>query len=613
MIHRKLLATLFLFLGLVALGKEQAPSIEPPFWWTNMKNSQLQLMVHGNSIRDAVTEINYPGIKIDSIARLDSPNYQFIYLTIAPDTEIGEFEITFTNGKKKTKVPYELMARTGKQGENTFSSSDLLYLIMPDRFSDGDIENNENAELEYNVKVDRKNPNARHGGDLVGIKNHLGYIDSLGVTAIWLTPVLENDMEGGSYHGYATTNYYKVDPRFGTNDDYKALIDATHAKGLKVVMDMIFNHSGINHPWMKDMPSKDWYNHPKGDTFTNFRLSTINDPYASDYDYDRSVNGWFVPSMPDLNQKNPHLLKYLTQNSIWWIEYAGIDGIRMDTHPYADLIKMSDWLADVEKEYPGFNIVGECWYGDVPGTAYWQKDSRLNIKANSNLPSVMDFPTMMLARNAFNGETSRLTGLNDVYNRLSQDYLYEDTQKVLTFLDNHDSDRFLLGMPKNLGSWKQAIAFILTTRGIPQLYYGTELLMNGSKDISDGNIRRDIPGGFAGDSINNFTAKGRTALQNEAFNFISKVANWRRNNEVIAKGKLLHFMPENGLYVYQRSYNGKKVVVMMNGNDKPITVDASIYKEILPEGTKLTDVITGNVITITPSMTFPERALYILE
>ncbi|MEG1540169.1 MAG: glycoside hydrolase family 13 protein [Muribaculaceae bacterium] len=612
------LRTLFAFcliaLSLSAWGKPQVPSIEPPFWWSGMTNTQLQLMVTSPGIRDAATSINYEGVSIDSIARLDSPNYQFIYLTVAPGTKPGKFDINFKLGKKTIKCAYELKARENAEAKHpTFDSSDVLYLIMPDRFADGDVANNNVKTMNFPDVVDRTNPNGRHGGDIKGIQNNLGYIDSLGVTAIWLTPVLENDMPGSSYHGYATTNYYKVDPRFGTNEEYASLIKESHNRGLKVVMDMIFNHSGSAHHWLKDMPSKDWYNHPKGDVTTNFRLSTVNDPYRSNYDYDRSVNGWFVTAMPDLNQRNPHLLRYLTQNSIWWIEYAKIDGIRMDTHPYADLNKMGEWLADVENEYPGYNIVGECWYGDVPGTAYWQKGSRLNTKGNSHLPSVMDFPTMMLARNAFNSSTERLTGLNDVYNRLSQDYLYEDPQKVLTFLDNHDSDRFLTAEPTDLGSWKQAVAFVLTTRGIPQLYYGTELLMNGTKEGSDGFVRKDVKGGFAGDKVNEFTTTGRTALQNEAWNFVSKLANWRRGNDVIAHGTLKHFMPENGLYVYQRLYKGKRVIVMMNGNDNPITVSTKQYAEMLPQGTKLTDMLTGTAVTITPEMTFPTRALYILE
>ena len=612
MIRKIVLSALTCALALPLCAKN-APVAEPAFWWTGMKDKTVQVMINGDGVRDALPEINREGVRLDSVVRLDSPNYLLLYLNIGSDAVPGKFPITLVNGKKKTRIEYELRARGAKQ-YTPFSSADLLYLLMPDRFANGNTANDDDATLNHPVKSDRENPNGRHGGDIEGITKHLGYIDSLGVTEIWLTPVLENDMPGGSYHGYATTNYYKIDPRFGTNDDYCNMIAEAHKRGLKVVMDMIFNHSGVCHKWMTDMPSKDWYNHTDGSVLTNFRLSTANDPYRSDYDYDRTTNGWFVPAMPDLNQRNPHLLRYLTQSSIWWIEYAGIDGIRMDTHPYADPEGMSKWLAAVLNEYPDYNIVGECWYGEAAGTAFWQKGSRLNTTGiDSNLPTVMDFPTMMLARDAFKTQSTRLTGLNAIYDRLALDYLYEDPQHVLTMLDNHDSDRFLLEMPENLGWWKQAFAFMLTTRGIPQMYYGDELLMHGSKEGSDGFVRRDMPGGFPSDKVNAFVDAGRTDMQREAWNFISRLANWRRGNEVISKGSLKHFMPENGVYVYERSYKGKRVVVMMNGTDSENVIDGTIYREIMPEGTTLTDILSGEKITIAREMRLPARALYILE
>lgn len=606
-------AVVFCAITATLSAKTVIPSIEPPFWWAGMNSTQLQLMVHGNDIRDCETSINYDGVTIDSIARLDSKNYQIIYLYIAPSAKPGTMNITFKNGKKKAVVPYELKTRDGVM-PNTFTSEDVLYLIMPDRFADGDPSNNTLKSMNYPVEVNREDPNGRHGGDLKGIENHLDYIQSLGMTAIWLNPVLENDMPGGTYHGYATTNYYRVDPRFGSNEEYRNLIDKSHKRGIKVVMDMIFNHSGSSHPWIEDLPSKDWLNYPDGSMLTNFRLSTINDPYASDYDRTRSVKGWFVPSMPDLNQQNPHLMRYLIQNSIWWIEYSKIDGIRMDTYPYADMEPMAQWISDVQKEYPGYNIVGEAWYGDVAGTAYWQRGSRLNKQGNPNLPTVMDFPTMIIATQAFHENTLEYgQGLNKIYNRLSLDYLYEDTKSVLTFLDNHDTDRFLLTEPKNLGAWKQGIAFLLTTRGIPQIYYGTELLMHGNKKKTDGDVRKDVPGGFPEDKTNAFTREGRNKLQNEAIDFMSKIANWRKGNKVISEGSLKHFMPENGMYVYERKLGDKRVVVIMNGTDRQLSVDMSIYREILPIGATLKDVITGETFTVTNEIHFAPRALFVLE
>ena len=379
-------------------------------------------------------------------------------------------------------------------------------------------------------------------------------------------------------------------------------------------MDMIFNHTGVAHKWMDDMPAANWYNNPKGDKMTNFFLSTVNDPYASDYDFDHTVNGWFVPSMPDLNQRNPHVIKYLIQNSIWWIEEAQIDGIRMDTHPYADMEAMASWLAAVERQYPGYNIVGECWYGNVAGSAFWQKDSKINRFTNSNLKTVMDFPTMIMAREAFGSDTRKYSqGLNAIYERLSQDYLYPDPMKVLTFLENHDSDRFLLSLPDNLGQWKQAIAFLLTTRGIPQLYYGQELLMNGSKEGSDGYVRKDVKGGFPGDTSSEFTPEGRTQLQNEAFDYLSRIAHWRRSSDIIAKGSLKHFIPYKGIYVYERRLGDKNVVIVMNGTDDTISIDFERYNEVLPIGTTRTDVVTGKNITINEVMNFSPRKTLILE
>lgn len=591
-------------------------NIEPPYWWVGMVNDTLQLMVSGKDVANATFEVNYPGVKLDRQFSLDSENYKFLYLTIAPDTKPGNINIKYRYQNKSYSVPYFLQARDRDASEyRGFDAGDVLYLLMPDRFAKGldDKDINTNG-MDYPVNANRENPNGRHGGDMRGIRNHLDYIDSLGVTAVWVCPVLENDMPGGSYHGYATTNYYKIDPRFGTNNEWNELISDAHKRGLKVVMDMIFNHSGSNHPWMKDAPSKDWFNHPDKSVMTNYRLTTVHDPYVSDYDKDKTVNGWFVPAMPDLNQRNPELMRYLTQNSIWWIESSKIDGIRMDTYPYADIQAMAKWAEDVLREYPNFNIVGECWYSNEAGSAFWQSGSKLN-PIDTHLPSVMDFFYILNGKKAFNGDTTPWEGLNNVYDHLAQDFLYPNPQKVLTFLDNHDSDRFLAEMPEDLGSWKQAIAFLLTSRGIPQIYYGTELLMNGSKEGSDGYVRKDFPGGFPGDEINSFTAEGRTPIQNEAWNYISKILQWRRTEarDVMTNGSLKHFMPQTGLYVYQRKLGDKEVTVMMNGRDKEQTLKMDRTVEILPYGTKLKNILNDKDVTIQEEMTFSPREVLILQ
>lgn len=605
-----------LMVGASLFGAKKAPmvtNVEPPYWWVGMANDTLQVMLTGPDIAQASAEVDYSGVKLDRQVSLDSPNYKLLYLTIAPDTKPGKMPIRLNlNGRKHT-LDYELKARDMK-GEDYegFSAADVLYLLMPDRFAQGDVV--AATDLEYNDAPDRTQPSTRHGGNLKGIADRLDYLDSLGITAIWSCPVLENDMPGGSYHGYATTDYYRIDPRFGTNADWQELIAQAHKRGIKVVMDMIFNHSGSNHPWMKDMPSKDWYNHPEGNELTNFRLSTIHDPYVSDYDLDHTVNGWFVSAMPDLNQKNPHLMKYLIQNSIWWIESSKINGIRMDTYPYADMQGMAQWAADVLKEYPNFNIVGECWYGNETGPAFWQSGSKIN-PVETNLPTVMDFKYNIDREKMFFEETDPWNGLNHVYDHLALDYLYPDPQHILTFLDNHDTDRFLPEMPDSLGVWKQALAFLLTSRGIPQLYYGTELLMNGTKKISDGYIRLDMPGGFPGDKVDAFTREGRTDLQNEAWDYLSRLLQWRRGeaNDVIAKGTLKHFMPQNGIYAYERRLGDKQVVVLLNGQSEPNTVTMERTVEILPYGKTMRDLVSGKDVTITEEMTFAPRQVMILQ
>lgn len=605
-----------LMAGASLFGAKKAPmvtNVEPPYWWVGMANDTLQVMLTGPDIAQASAEVDYSGVKLDRQVSLDSPNYKLLYFTIAPDAKPGKMPIRLNlNGRKHT-VDYELKARDMK-GEDYegFSAADVLYLLMPDRFAQGDVV--AATDLEYNDAPDRTQPSTRHGGNLKGIADRLDYLDSLGITAIWSCPVLENDMPGGSYHGYATTDYYRIDPRFGTNADWQELIAQAHKRGIKVVMDMIFNHSGSNHPWMKDMPSKDWYNHPEGNELTNFRLSTIHDPYVSDYDLDHTVNGWFVSAMPDLNQKNPHLMKYLIQNSIWWIESSKINGIRMDTYPYADMQGMAQWAADVLKEYPNFNIVGECWYGNEAGPAFWQSGSKIN-PVETNLPTVMDFKYNIDREKMFFEETDPWNGLNLVYDHLALDYLYPDPQHILTFLDNHDTDRFLPEMPDSLGVWKQALAFLLTSRGIPQLYYGTELLMNGTKKISDGYIRLDMPGGFPGDKVDAFTREGRTDLQNEAWDYLSRLLQWRRGeaNDVIAKGTFKHFMPQNGIYAYERRLGDKQVVVLLNGQSEPNTVTMERTLEILPYGKTMRDLVSGKDVTITEEMTFAPRQVMILQ
>lgn len=605
-----------------AEARTSAVRIDPPHWWTGMADTSLQLQVFAPGIKNDKLEISYPGggVRLDSVVRLDgSPDWQYVYLTVSPEAKPGKLKLTW-EGKEKYKAEYELRGRGPLKGARGFSSADLLYMLMPDRFADGDPSNNIDRSMKHPVGADRTDLNVRHGGDLAGLENHIDYIDSLGVTAVWVSPVLENDMPYGSYHGYATTDYYRIDPRFGTNEDYSRLIAKLHERGIKTVMDMIFNHSGSGHPWFENRPSSDWYNFSDGYQQTNHRLSTINDRYASDYDREMTTSGWFVREMPDLNQKNVHLMKYLTQNSIWWIEEAGIDGIRMDTYPYADKMAMRRWIDDVKRQYPDFNIVGECWFGEPALETVWQSGSRLTDEEDdSRLPVVMDFPLMIKSRNLapYTEETDPWNGLNKIYDHLAIDRIYADPLRVLRFLDNHDTERVILEVPEDLGSWKQAVTLVLTIPGIPQLYYGTELLMAGDRKEGDGAIRRDMPGGFPGDTVNAFSREGRTDLQNEAYDFIAKVADWRKGSEAAAKGDMKHFIPNNGLYLYQRSTPDDRFIVAMNGTDDMLPVDMSRYAEVAAPGETFRDLVSGEVVELIPAdgkqRIFSPRQVMILQ
>lgn len=603
--------------------------IDPTNWFADMQDPTLQLMVYGKDIKFADVTTDYPNVKIDSLVRLDSPNYLLVYLNLK-GAKPGEVTLTFSNknGKKTTKK-FQLKAREMAGADRKgFNISDVLYMLMPDRFANGNPKNDVIKGMEDQL-CNRNEPSLRHGGDLEGLRQHLDYFTNLGVTALWLTPVLENDRpaDGGkhsTYHGYATTDYYRVDPRFGTNEEYKALVNECHKKGLKVVMDMIFNHCGDYHPWakhtridengktIKDYPSKDWFNSPNYGLQTSYKLTPVLDPYASKVDMKETVDGWFVPSMPDLNQRNPHVIKYLIQNSIWWIETVGIDGIRMDTYPYADRQAMADWMKVLNKEYPNFNTVGETWVTEPAYTAAWQKDSKLS-DINSNLKTVMDFAFFDRLSQAKNEETDDWwKGWNRIYNSLCYDYLYTDPSSVMAFIENHDTDRYL-GNGKDSTALKQAYALLLTMKRIPQLYYGTEILMNGTKTETDGNVRQDFPGGFPGDKVNKFTREGRTKAENAMFDWTSRLLHWRQNNDVIINGSQTQFIPQHGVYVLARQHNGKTVLTILNGKKADNQVDVARYAEVIGSHTTATDVLTGATVDLTKNIPLVQRQAMVLS
>ena len=614
---------------MTALGMNAAVKIdrvEPTDWYVGMKDPSLQLMVYGEGIREAQVSTDYPGVRVDSLVRLDSPNYLLLYLDLS-GAQPGEMKLRFTMGKSKKEVSYRLKARAMAGEERKgFSNADVLYMLMPDRFAQGKDHKAQVKGMNPYVE-DRSKPSLRHGGDLQGIRDHLDYFTQLGVTALWLTPVLENNSPDGkdgssTYHGYATTNYYRVDPRFGTNEDYRQLIADAHAKGLKVVMDMIFNHCGFEHPWVKDLPSQDWLNTPEWLSGkeedkakylqTSYKLTPVLDPYAAEVDKRETVDGWFVPSMPDLNQRNPHVIKYLIQNSVWWIETVGIDGIRMDTYPYADREAMALWMKTLEREYPNFNTVGETWVTEPAYTAAWQKDSKLS-SINSYLKTVMDFAFYDRVNMAAREETDDWwQGMNRVYNTLCYDYLYANPSSVLAFIENHDTDRFLRNGTDTL-ALKQALALLLTINRTPQLYYGTEILMNGTKEVTDGNVRKDFPGGFPGDKANCFTAEGRTRAQNDMFNWLSRLLHWRQGNEAIIHGKQVQFTPRKGVYVIARQAKGQSVLTVVNGTGKPARMEVRRYAEIIGQATEATDILTGRKVALDKDVALQPRETLVLS
>ena len=636
---KKILTALLLGTTLTMNAAVKIDKIEPTDWYVGMKDASLQLMVYGEGIRTADVTTDYPGVKIDSLVRLDSPNYLLVYMNVK-DAQPGTMTLLFQQGKQKKKVAYQLKAREKKGCERIgFSNADVLYMLMPDRFASGRTDNDQIKGMRP-YKNDRTQPSLRHGGDLEGIRQHLDYFKELGVTALWFTPVLENDSPDhgtqSTYHGYATTNYYRVDPRFGSNEEYRQLCDEAHAKGLKIVMDMIFNHSGYEHPWTLDMPSKDWLNTPEwllpenqvkavemntmdgaakvNDKYlqTSYKLTPVVDPYASKIDLHETVDGWFVPTMPDLNQRNPHVIKYLIQNSMWWIETVGIDGIRMDTYPYADAKAMAHWMKAIGEEYPNFNTVGETWVTEPAYTAAWQKDSKI-AKENSYLPTVMDFAFFDRINQAKNEETDEWwNGFNRIYNSFVYDYLYPNPSNVMAFLENHDTDRFL-GEGKDTVALKQALALLLTVNRTPQLYYGTEVLMNGTKHVTDGNVRKDFPGGFPGDTKNCFTREGRTQAENAMFDWLSRLLHWRQGNDVIIKGKQTQFIPFKGIYVIARQYQGKTVMTILNGNRKQADMQLDRYAEVIGNATAAKDVITGRTVKLDKKLSLKSRQALILE
>ena len=585
--------------------------VEPPSWFTGMKETAVQLMVYGKEIGSFNVIVNYPGVKVTTLVKTDNPNYLFVNLDISSEALPGDVKLIFTQGKLRLTHNYPLLAHPSGPAKG-FDASDVIYLLMPDRFANGN-PSNDNVEG-MSEKANRSDPNGRHGGDIKGIADHLDYIKDLGVTGVWLNPFLENNQPSFSYHGYSITDLYRVDPRYGTNEEFKDLVSKAHKTGLKLVMDMIFNHIGSGHWWMKDPPSGDWIHQFTNFTRTNYRASVYMDPYATQSDADMMEKGWFDNTMPDLNQSNPLVETYLIQNSLWWIAFFGIDGIRMDTYPYPDKNMMSRWAKRITEEFPGFFIVGEVWYQQEALTAYWAFNKINSDGYQSNLPSVTDFPLSLATHTAFNENDSWTDGVSRFYLTLSQDFLYPDPSRNVIFLDNHDLPRFFTQTGKRIDIYKMALSFILTTRGIPQFYYGTEIVMEGDKSRGDGYLRQDFPGGWNGDSGNAFTGQNLDAKQKEAFTFTKMLLNWRKEKEVIHNGKLKQYIPENNLYVYFRYNDNESVMIILNNsNSETRTITKERYFEGMKGFTHAVQVLTGNEINDLTSFKISPKTSMILE
>lgn len=595
------------------VSNAQIDRVEPPFWWSDMNLSEVQIMFYGKNIAQNEVAVS-SGLVIKTIQKTENPNYLFVTVN-TKNVAAQDFVFTFKNGKKSFTQNYALKSRReNSKYRKSYDASDVIYLIMPDRFANGNPDNDSSKST--SEKSNRTNPGGRHGGDIEGIINNLDYIKELGATALWPTPLCEDNDEGYSYHGYGQSDVYKMDPRYGTNEDYVRLSAELHQRGMKNIMDYVTNHWGWKHWMYNDLPTYNWIHQFPGFSQSNYRMTTQFDKNASKIDTKNCLDGWFVPSMPDLNQSNPLVLNYLTQNAIWWIEYADLDGFRVDTYSYNDKEGISKWTKAITDEYPHFNIVGEVWMHNQAQMAFWQKDSKIGAieSYNSNLPSVMDFTLHDAIGNVFNQDNQSWDrGMIQVYDNFTNDFLYPNPDNLLVFVENHDTGRFNEIYKNDFKKYQMAMTLIATIRGIPQLYYGSEIGMNGDKGKGDADIRRDFPGGWKGDSNNAFTKQGRTAEQQKFFDFSSKLFTWRKSKEVIHSGKTTHYIPENNVYVYFRYNEKETVMVVINNNSEKQILKTNRFKENIQNFKSGKEVLSGKIIDLNTEIEIEGKSALILE
>lgn len=608
----KLLFFIFVFTLTGNVLRGQITRVEPPFWWTDMHRSEIQIMFYGPNIADAKMDVS-PKIVVQNIRKTENPNYVFVTID-TKDLTPQTLQFTFTQGRKKHQYAYELKPRReNSRLRKSFDASDVMYLIMPDRFANGDPSNDSHPKMKE--KANRDKPGGRHGGDVQGVINHLDYLADLGVTALWSTPLCADDDENYSYHTYGQSDVYQIDPRYGTNEDYVRLSKEAKKRNIKLIKDYVTNHWGAQHWMLFDLPTYDWIHQFPGYGQTNYRMTTQFDPNASKIDAKMCMDGWFVRSMPDLNQSNPLVNTYLIQNAIWWIEYADLDGFRVDTYSYCDKTAIAEWTKAITDEYPYFNIVGEIWMHDQAQMAYWQKDSKIGAiqSYNSHLPSVMDFTLHNAFGVAFNEhEATWDKGMIRFYENFANDFLYPNIDNILVFFENHDTHRFNHLYP-DFETYKMALTLLMTVRGIPQIYYGSEIGMAGNKDKGDADIRQDFPGGWANDLANAFTESGRNAMQKQYFEVTKRLLNWRKNTPVVHFGKMTHYIPENNVYVYFRHRDHEAVMVVINNSQKEQNLQMNRFNENLKPFKTRKNIETGSQDEVNQSMVVPAKSALVFE
>jgi len=612
---RKWLALLGLALAsTISVAADRIERVEPPSWWVGMKDDRLQLLVYGQRVAELQPEIAHPGVTITGTERVENPDYLFVNLRIAPETAPGPLQIVFRKGKAKVASrTYVLNAREpGSAARAGFGPRDVIYLAMPDRFANADPTNDSVAGM--HDKLDRAKSLGRHGGDIKGIEKHLDYIADMGFTQLWLNPVLENNQPEITYHGYAISDFYKVDPRFGDNEAYRRMVAAARERGVGVIKDVVLNHAGSAHWWMQDLPSQDWFNNDSKFKPTTHVREAMQDPHAAQADREVFTDGWFVATMPDMNQRNPLLANYLIQNTLWWVEYAGLSGLRIDTYSYSDHKFLTEWSRRVTEEYPNLGIVGEEWSGSPVTVSYWQRGRKPPDGYVSYLPTLFDFPLAEAVNAALLEKEDWGTGMRRIYRTLSYDGLYADPYQLVVFPDNHDVSRLFTVLGERVDLTRMALAFFLTTRGTPQLYYGTEILMSNPAGSDDhGLFRKDFPGGWTGDTVNAFTGEGLTDAERDMQAYVRTLLQWRRTATAVHDGKLTQFAPMDGIYVYFRHNDAQTVMVVLNNTDKAHTVATQRFQEVIGKATTGTDVVSGKAHALADGIVTSAHSATILE